>query len=58
MIAPAVSEHFHCAGVWGNQSYADFNGGGFAGAIRTKQTEALSAPDLKIEAVHCNDVCE
>jgi hypothetical protein len=40
------------------QPFADFNRRGFAGAVGTKQTEALSALDLKIEAVHCHNVSE
>jgi hypothetical protein len=58
MVAPAVSKHLDCASIRGNQPFADFNRRGFSGTVGTKQTEALSTLDLKIEAVHCNDVCE
>ncbi len=50
-LPPALVEDFDFAGGGVEQSFEDFDGGGFAGAIGPEQAEAFAALDLQIEAV-------
>src|SRR5262249_19179987 len=53
---PALAEDPHLAGVRAVQALEDLDRGGLARTIRAQQAEALTAPDLEIDAVHGDDV--
>ncbi len=53
---PVQAKQFDLAGVRGEQALADFDCGGFSGAIRPEQPEALAGPRLEVEAVHGDDI--
>ena len=48
---PAHAEHLDLARIGGRQAFADFDGGGFAGAVGPEQAEAFAAAHFQIEAV-------
>ncbi len=56
--APVQAEELDGAGVGGGEALANFDGGGFAGAVGAEQAEALAARDLEIDAVDGDDVGE
>src|SRR6185436_6219275 len=45
---PCLTEKFHSAFVGRRETFEYFDGGCFAGAIRTKQTKTLTSEDFKI----------
>src|SRR5207249_6352288 len=53
---PGLSEHPDLPGVGGGEAFADLDGGGLAGPVGPEEAEALSGPDLEVEAVHGGDV--
>jgi hypothetical protein len=50
------AEDFDDAGIWLGESFTDFNGGGFPGAIGTKQTETFAWMHFEIKAVNGDHV--
>ncbi len=48
---PTHAEQFDVAGIGGGQSFADFDGGCFACAVRPKKAEAFAGAHLEVEAV-------
>ncbi len=51
-------KQFHRSGVGRRKAFADFDGGGLAGAIRSQQAEALSAHHLEVETIDSHHVAE
>src|ERR1700728_1852450 len=51
MRAPVQAEQLHGAAVGAGQSFANFNRSSFAGAIGAKQSEALGACHVEVEAI-------
>src|ERR1035438_2359588 len=48
---PAHAEQTHDAGIGNGEPFADFDGGGFAGAVWSQQAETLASLNVEIDAV-------
>ncbi len=46
------------AAVGGGEAFADFDGGGLAGAVGPEEAEAFAARDFEIDAIHGYDIGE
>ena len=55
-LPPALAEHFHLTAVRRGEPFEDLDRRGLAGAVRPEQAEALTAPDLEIEAGNGDDI--
>jgi len=53
---PVQAEKFDDSGIGIGQPFADFNGGGLSGAVRSEQAEALAFCHFQIDAVNGDDV--
>ena len=51
MRLPVHAQHLDLARIGWRQPFADFDGGGLAGAVGTQQAETLARPHVQIEAV-------
>jgi hypothetical protein len=56
VAVPGTAKDDHLTGVRCVETFADLDGRGLPGSVRTEQAKTLASEDLEVEAVHCDDI--